>query len=230
MLKESFFIDATDDVVELYNKYTDSIIKKMAYEIKALAKLDDIGRQANLVMSANGIYNDMISKLSKLTRYSEKEIKSILKNAGVETLKYDDTIYRNAGFNPAPISQSPELLQIMEGIGNNTNAVLENLTRTSANATSNLFLNTLNEAHLQVTSGALDYNTAIKGAVKKLATYGTIITYPTGVNAQLDVMVRRAVLTSVKDVSNQVQVKRAEEFDAPFADTSAHSGARPTHS
>lgn len=229
MLKESFFVDASDEIVELYNQYTDSIIKRMAYEIKALAKLDDIERQARLVMSANVIYDDMVTKLSKLTRYSKKNIESILKNAGVATLEYDDEIYKEAGFEPASIKQSPELIQIMNGIGRNTNLKLENLVKTSANATSNLFYDTLNQAHLQVATGALDYNSAIEQAIKKLATYGTIIEYPSGAKAQLDVMVRRAVLTSIKDVANQFQVSRAEEFDAPFADTSAHSGARPSH-
>ena len=229
MLSENFFVENTDKIVELYNQYTDSIIRKMAYEIKGLGELDDIGRQANLVLRANEVYDDMVAKLAKLTRYSKENIDKLLKNAGVETLKYDDEIYKKAGFNPAPISQSPELLQIMEGIALNTNGQLENLVRTSARATSNNFLNTLNQAQFEVLTGAKDYNMAIRDATKKLATYGTIIEYPSGVKAQLDVVVRRATLTSVKDVANSFQVTRAEEFQAPYADTSAHGGARPTH-
>lgn len=229
MLSENFFAENTDKIVELYNQYTDSIIRKMAYEIKGLGELDDIGRQANLVLRANEVYDDMVAKLSKLTRYSKENIDKLLKNAGVETLKYDDEIYKKAGFNPAPISQSPELLQIMQGIALNTNEQLENLVRTSARATSNNFLNTLNQAQFEVLTGAKDYNTAIRDATKKLASYGTIIEYPSGVKAQLDVVVRRATLTSVKDVANSFQVTRAEEFQAPYADTDAHGGARPTH-
>ncbi len=229
MLSENFFVENTDKIVELYNQYTDSIIRKMAYEIKGLGELDDVGRQANLVLRANEVYDDMVAKLSKLTRYSKENIDKLLKNAGVETLKYDDEIYKKAGFNPAPISQSPELLQIMQGIALNTNEQLENLVRTSARATSNNFLNTLNQAQFEVLTGAKDYNMAIRDATKKLASYGTIIEYPSGVKAQLDVVVRRATLTSVKDVANNFQVARAEEFQAPYADTDAHGGARPTH-
>lgn len=229
MLSENFFVENTDKIVELYNQYTDSIIRKMAYEIKGLGELDDVGRQANLVLRANEVYDDMVAKLSKLTRYSKENIDKLLKNAGVETLKYDDEIYKKAGFNPAPISQSPELLQIMQGIALNTNEQLENLVRTSARATSNNFLNTLNQAQFEVLTGAKDYNMAIRDATKKLASYGTIIEYPSGVKAQLDVVVRRATLTSVKDVANNFQVTRAEEFQAPYADTDAHGGARPTH-
>lgn len=229
MLTEKFFVENTDEIVELYNQFTDSIIKRMAFEIKALGELDDVARQAQIVLSANEIYEDMISKLSKLTRYSEKDLDTLMKNAGVETLKYDDEIYKKAGFDPAPINQSPALINIMTGIAKNTNLTLENLTRTSAVATSNNFLNVLNQAEMEVLTGARDYNKAIEYAVKKLATDGTIITYPSGAKAQLDTMVRRAVLTGVKDTSNELQVNRAEEFGAPFADTSAHGGARPTH-
>lgn len=229
MLREDFFIDATDEIVELYNQYTDSIIKTMALEIRGLGRLDVIRRKANLIMSANTIYKDMIEKLAKLTKYSKKDLEELLEKAGVETLKFDDKIYKEAGFKPAPISQSPEFLQILTGIGINTQGELNNLVKTSALSTSNFFYNTLDQALLEVSTGAFDYNTAIYRAVKKLATYGTVIEYPTGAKTQLDVMVRRAVLTGVKDTANQFQVQRAEEFDAPFADTSAHSGARPTH-
>lgn len=229
MLKENFFAEATDEIVELYNQYTDSIIKKMAYEIKALGELSDIERQAKLVMSANVVYDDMVSKLAKLTRYSKSDINKILKNAGVTTLKYDDAIYKRAGYNPAPINQSPVMLQILSSSAMSTNYVLENLVRTSAIATSNNFYDVMNTAQFRVATGAVDYNTAIKDAIKQLATYGTIIEYPAGGKTQLDNMVRRAVLTSVKNVSNSLQETRADEFEAPFADTSAHSGARPTH-
>lgn len=229
MLKENFFISASDEIIELYNQYTDSIIKRMAYEIKQLGELDDIERKAKLVMSANTIYNDMIEKLATLTKYSKQDINTILKLAGVKTLEYDDKIYERAGLKPAPINQSPQLLQIMASVGRTTNFRLENLVRTSALSTSNFFYETLNEAFLHVSTGHLDYNTAIMDAILKLATYGTIIEYPTGWKNQLDTVVRRAVLTSIKDTANALQVSRAEEFDAPYADTSAHSGARPGH-
>ena len=229
MLKENFFIEATDEIVELYNQYTDSIIKKMAYEIKALGKLDNIERQAKMVLSANGVYDDMVAKLSKLTRYSKKEIESLLKKTGVTTLSYDDKIYRKAGFEPAPINQSPTMLQILASNAKLTNYHLENLVRTSALATSENFYNVLNNAEMQVATGALDYDRAIAQAIKQLAADGTIIKYPTGVSTQLENMVRRAVLTSVKSTANSLQETRADEFEAPYADTSAHSGARPTH-
>ena len=144
MLKENFFVEATDEIVELYNQYTDSIIKKMAYEIKALGKLTDIERQAKLVMSANVVYDDMVSKLAKLTRYSKSDVKKILKSAGVKTLEYDDKIYKRAGYNPAPINQSPTMLQILSSSAMSTDYVLENLVRTSAVATSNNFYNIMN--------------------------------------------------------------------------------------
>lgn len=230
MLTEKFFINCSDDIVGIYNDFTDSVIERMAYEIKALGKLDNIEKQAKLVLSANGIYDDMVAKLAKLTNRSQKEIKKVLQNAGVETLKYDDEIYKRAGFNPAPINQSPLLLQIMSGIGASTNQNLYNLVKTSANATSNLFFDTLNTSLMEVATGARDYNSSIGNAIKKLATYGTIITYPSGAKAQLDTMVRRAVLTGVSDVANEIQMQRANEFGALYADTSAHAGARPTHS
>jgi hypothetical protein len=91
-----------------------------------------------------------------------------------------------------------------------------------------MFRNTLDLAHLQVATGAVDYNTAIKQAIKTIATEGTIVKYANS-KSQLDVMVRRAVMSSISSLSNKMQSERAEQFNAPYADTSAHSGARPSH-
>lgn len=50
---------------------------------------------------------------------------------------------------------------------------------------------------MQVTSGAFNYNTAIRNAVKAAASEGTEVLYPSGHRDKLDVAVRRAVLTGV---------------------------------
>ena len=229
MLSEKFFIECSDDIVEVYNQYTDSIIEKMAYEIKALGKLDNIERQARLAISAGAIYDDMIAKLAKLTQRSQSEIRKLLSKTATTSLEVDDQIYRNAGFDPAPIHQSPVMLQIMTAIASSTNQDLNNMVKTSARATSNMFMQTLNEAFMQTATGALDYNTAITSAIKKLATFGTVVDYPSGASSQLDVAVRRCVLSGVSNATNHLQLERANEFGALYADTSAHSGARPSH-
>ena len=74
---------------------------------------------------------------------------------------------------------------------------IENLVRTTANAAQSEFISACDLAYMQVSSGAFDYNTAIRHAVDSAAKGGLRVRYPTGWSDHLDVAVRRAVLTSV---------------------------------
>lgn len=229
MLPKDFWIKNTDRLVEIYNQYTDSILETMATEISELGRISNVEAQAKLLMSSNVIYKDMIQKLSKLTNMTQSEIKSILRKTAVKNLQYDNQVYKEAGFEPAPLSQSPQMLQIISAVATGAELNLQNLVRTSALNVSNNFYDVMNTAYLQVATGATDYNTAISGAINQLVDYGTTIEYGNGHHNQLDVVVRRNIMSSMRDASLSIQLDRASEFNTPYIDIDAHSGARPTH-
>ena len=83
---------------------------------------------------------------------------------------------------------------------------------------------------MQVTSGAFDPNTAVRSAIKSLAQQGVgAITYPSGHVDTLEVAVRRALVTGVNQTCLQMQEARADELGCDLVETTAHSGARPSH-
>jgi len=89
--------------------------------------------------------------------------------------------------------------------------------------------NTLNTAYFQVATGARDYGSAVRSAVKDLSDQGLqYISYGRR-NDHLDVAVRRAVLTGLQQCTNDISELNAREMDADGYETSAHVGARPTH-
>lgn len=104
-----------------------------------------------------------------------------------------------------------------------------NLTATTANTVSGEFEHALSRAWLQVSSGAFDYNTAIRRAVDDLADRMAYVTYPSGHKDTLETAVRRAVLTGVNQTAGKLQMARAEEMDCEFVEVTAHEGARPDH-
>ena len=77
-----------------------------------------------------------------------------------------------------------------------------------------------------MSSGAFDYNTAIKNCVDALAQNMQGVIYPTGHTDTLEVAVRRAVLTGVNQTAAKLQMARAEEMGCEFVEVSAHAGAR----
>ncbi|MGN0642252.1 MAG: phage minor capsid protein [Huintestinicola sp.] len=74
------------------------------------------------------------------------------------------------------------------------------------------------------------YNEAIYSAVKELTDKGiTRVTYPSGRHDNVDVCVRRAVLSSVNKSCCDIQLDLANEVGSRYVEVSAHFGARPSH-
>lgn len=85
----------------------------------------------------------------------------------------------------------------------------------------------LDSAALQVQSGAINYNQAIKTAVKELADSGLkVVNYESGHRDHVDVAVRRAVMTGVSQICAKYTEQSAEYLDTPYFEVSAHVGAR----
>lgn len=88
----------------------------------------------------------------------------------------------------------------------------------------------MDRAWLQITSGAFDYNTAVRMAIKDLSSNGVgAIKYPTGHVDNLEVAVRRATITGVNQTQGELVEARRKEMACNLVEVSAHAGARPDH-
>lgn len=146
------------------------------------------------------------------------------------TIEMAKEIYRKAGYETVSLSENRQLQKIIAAGLEKTNGLFENLTKTTANTASRQFENALDRAYMQVVSGAFDYNTAVRTAIKNLAQKGIAsITYPGGHTDYLDVAVRRAVLTGVSQTTGKMQEQMADDVGCDLVETTAHNGARPDH-
>ena len=175
------------------------------------------------------VYTDTEKKLAEYTGQSREVIRRLLIEAGTEALLADDTIHRQAGKEPPPANQSGQLLNLLNAGYRQTLGTWLNLTATTANTVSGEFEHALSRAWLQVSSGAFDYNTAIRRAVDDQADRMAYVTYPGGHKDTLETAVRRAVLTGVNQTAGKLQMARAEEMGCEFVEVTAHEGARPDH-
>ncbi len=107
----------------------------------------------------------------------------------------------------------------------------------SAAATANRQLSdALDLAYLKVISGAFTPQDAVFDAVKKLGADGIkCVRYEPkrpgrpGRTDQLDVAVRRAVITGVGKTCGDLQLGLSKEMDCTLVEVSSHLGARPSH-
>ena len=124
---------------------------------------------------------------------------------------------------------TPRMKELLENAYQDASGDLLNLTRTTVSTSQSLFVETANRAFLQVKSGSASYTDALTEAVKSAARQGTTVLYDAAGPTQLDVAMRRAVLTGVNQAAASVTLAYADEVECDYVETTAHAGARPTH-
>ena len=180
MLTPEYLAATPDALVELYGKIEQDILANMAERI---AKYDyyipAVQHQHQRLRAMGMLETEIEQQLAALTGKTQAELKKLMAQAVDEALTSDAKIYAAAGMgdvDPLAVAGVREALQ--SGL-QQTSGIFRNLTRTTANTAAKQFEDALDRAWLQVTSGAFDYNTAIKNAVKDLARTGVqSITYP----------------------------------------------------
>lgn len=230
MLGPEYLASLPEPAVKLWKQAEDDILRDIARRFqKAGAITTTTAWQAWRLEQTRAVYTDTEKKLAEYTGQSREVIRRLLIEAGTEALLADDTIHRQAGKEPPPANQSGQLLNLLNAGYRQTLGTWLNLTATTANTVSGEFEHALSRAWLQVSSGAFDYNTAIRRAVDDLADRMAYVTYPSGHKDTLETAVRRAVLTGVNQTAGKLQMARAEEMGCEFVEVTAHEGARPDH-
>lgn len=179
-----------------------------------------------ILQDAGYLLEDITVELSKVTKRQEKEIKAAMEEAGVKALEYDHRIYEAAGLSPMPLTQSPQLIRLMERNMNATMGEWQNYTRTTAEAAQRLFINECDNAYHLVSSGAISYTQAVKEAVDNVVSGGVIVQYPSGHKDTIETATARAVRTGVAQATGDISIKRMEEMNWDIILVSAHIGAR----
>lgn len=231
MLTPEYLAATPDALVELYGKIEQDILANMAERI---AKYDyyipAVQHQHQRLRAMGMLETEIEQQLAALTGKTQAELKKLMAQAVDEALTSDAKIYAAAGMGDVdPLAVAGVRKALQSGL-RQTSGIFRNLTRTTANTAAKQFEDALDRAWLQVTSGAFDYNTAIRNAVKDLARTGVqSITYPSSHVDTIETAVRRAVVTGVNQTAAKSQLALMDELDIDLVEVTAHAGARPSH-
>ena len=230
MLSPEYYEGCADDIIELYEQLEDDIISDVVRRVVKTGKVTETAKHQIEQLQESGIlYDDILKTIAKNTNATSQHVKALFEDAGVETVKIDNEVYRENGLTPVDIRQSPAMRQTLEAGYRKTLGNMKNLTMTTANTSQTAYINACNQAYMQVASGAFSYQEAIKNAVKNVAGNGATVLYPSGHTERIDVAVSRAVLTGVGQTCREIGIMNAEECGCDLMEISAHSGARPEH-
>lgn len=223
-----------EELAELYRALEDTLLMEICSRLKLRDELNEVTVQDIKALRAHGIDLEEIERaIRKTTGISEQKLKKL----------FDDVVERNQKYyteliDIAHITQPETLVSIEDtwAIYQQTKRDLRNITQSmgflvDAGRTmlppAKAYQWALDNAVMQVQSGAINYNQAIKTAVKQLADSGLkVVDYESGHRDQIDVAARRAVMTGVSQICAKYTEQSAEYLETPYFEVSAHSGAR----
>ena len=229
MLSPSEYEHLCDQLMTLYDDLDNAIINDMVRRMMRMGRVSEATAwQARQLQQSGLLYDDVIAEISSRTDASEAQVRTLFEDAGVQSIRNDNHSYTAAGLESI-IRLSPAALQTLNAGYMKCSGDLKNMTLTTANTAQTAYINACDLAYMEVTSGTMDYGTAIRRAVQSAAGEGSWVLYPTGHRDRLDVAVRRSVLTGVGQTVRRISVINANDMGCDLMEITAHSGARPTH-
>jgi len=217
--------------------------------------IQDIVRRIHKNSKITSTADYQINKLQELGRSTE-EIEKILKESLNATYPqiyklYDDVsnwqyvrnkeLYEQINAEFIPPEENEWLIQLSEAVKKQTKDELKNLSQSYGFAVmmgnkrvfmpfAQYYQQYVDNAIMDIISGGYDYNTVIRRVVTQMTNSGLrSVDYETGWSNRTPVAVRRAVLTGVSQITQQVNQRNADILGTDYYEVSWHSSARPEH-
>lgn len=223
-----------EELTELFRALEITLLEEICSRLKASDQLNEVTVQDIRVLRSHGIDLKEIEKaIRKTSGISETKLNELL----------DDVVERNQKYyteliDLAHITQPETLVSVEDtwAIYEQTKQTMRNITRSmgflvDAGRTmlspAKAYQWALDNATMQIQSGAISYNQAIKSAVRQLAQSGLkVVDYESGHRDQIDVAARRAVMTAVNQLNRKYSEQSMDFLQTDLMQVEAHAGAR----
>ena len=240
MLDPDYLLRVSEGAEDIAEKLHTDIIKRIVKRIMLR-----IGRGEDYLLTATDkwqienlqqagyLLEDIQKDIVKATGLQMKEIAEAFEDAGVTALEYDDNVYKAAGLFPKPLTESPELIRLMQRNYEATLGEWQNFTRTTADAAQRLFLQEIDKAYNLVATGSLSYTAALKEVLNEIVSEGVKVRYTNPDTGRvwedtIETATLRAIRTGVSQACADITDARMEEMDWDIILNSSHLGARVT--
>lgn len=239
------------------NEYKEKIASKIVarYADLEVRIIQDIVRRIKKTGEITSTADWQINRL-KILGYSSEDIENALKdtlNASYPEMfeLYDKVIdweyvrnkniYEQINAEYIPFEENEHLIQVTSAIKKQSLEDLENITRSLGfyldyggrkvlTPLSQVYSGYLDNACMDIVTGAFDYNTVLRRVVTRLTNSGLRqIEYSSGYANRIEVAARRAVMTGLTQLSGKIAEYNAEKLGTEYFEVEWHAGARPTH-
>lgn len=226
-----------ENIVQLYRDLEEFIIDDIARRIAKTGQLTETAKW-QLERAKDLSMDDIEKEIQRVLGLANKDIENTFKQSALTSIQAENKIYEEAVKKQIKIKGNSNLEKLLEAAIKQTKGELKNISQSLGFAQiingkivykdiAKFYQDSVDLALMQVNSGVLNSNEAIKQAVKKLADSGLrTVDYENGWSNRVDVAVRRAVVTGSNQMCHKMTELTMKELECEFVETTAHAGAR----
>lgn len=231
--------NAPDKIVRLYEDLEAYIIRHICSRFDGVFSATAL-EHIRLLQRRGYDIAEVEERIRKTLGLTRKQFEAVMNDTVELNRQYYDATLDRAGLTLDTFSEL-EMQNELDAIMEQTDGEFVNITQSLGFAVRNAdgsvsflpvaetYQKILDDAEIQVWSGAVGYNEAVTHAVKRLTDSGLqIIDYSTGWHNRADVAARRAVMTGVSQLSSKYSEKVRDILNTDLVEVSAHIGARDT--
>ena len=243
MLTPDYLQGAPAELEELFLRLEEDIIADICRRIAKAGYLTDSAEHQVLRLRELGAGTEYIKqKISEYSALSDEAVDRLFFDAAQTSDEFYRKAYDKANIGYTPYEYNDFFQQAVTASVNQTKGELRNFTQSMGfsyrgsngqvrfHGAAEAYRDCLDYAYMQVMTGAVDHNTAVRNATRRLTEGGLqFVDYASGVRCHADVAARRAVLTGLSQMTGKVSEHNAAELGTDIVEVDAHAGARPDH-
>lgn len=225
-----------EGIAELYRGLELQLLDEICSRLNLAGELNEVTVDSIRALRSQGISLEEIEKaIRQSTNISEKELKALLDDVVARNQEYYTDMIDLAGLTrPQTLVSAKDVDAIIRQTGKDMLNITQSMGflvdggRTMLEP-AKAYQWALNNAEMQIMSGAISYNQAVKSSIRQLADSGLrYVTYESGHRDHIDVAARRAIMTGINQLCSRYAEQSQDYLNTDLVEVSAHSGARNT--
>lgn len=246
ILRDDYADILAEPVMELIRQQNTLVLETIAKRVENIGKLTktDIHKLKSSIDYAGIDLDNLKKELAKMDKQTISKMKKMFATAARDNIEFANTYYAALGLKTLPLAESAVLKSVAKAATLKRVSEYINLSRTRAffidgklMSVRQEYLKLVDSAIFNVATGTIDYNTAMKQALRKMANSGVRVTpkgekkadFPSGYNRRLDSQMRMNLLDGVRQLNIDIQQEIGNQYGADGVEVSAHANCAKDH-
>lgn len=232
--------------VKLFEEYDAFVIEDFSRRVAKAGTITSTAEWQAMRAQEIGLSMDTLTEKSAvLLGITQDELKDMFDDAGASYISSEENrLGVGTGLSFGRIIAGKTLQRYISAAYKQTNESFKNITGTTAtglviggkyHTMKSAYTMALDLAQMQVSSGVLDYETAVRHAIRSIAKLGVStladdsVRYDSGAHLSVRAAARMCVLTGVNQMARWMNDAIADDLQLDLVEVTAHAGARPSH-